>query len=224
MKTKISVEKINWSDIIKEKTNIKLPKSDITSWIIVKLLKILFKIYFRFTIKGQENIPSSACIIAPNHQSYLDGIFVAAGFNSKTLKKSFFYTKAKHVGNGLLRKFAGRNNIIIVDVNQDLKHSIQSLAEALKKDKNIVIFPEGTRSVTGELGEFKKTFAILSKELNVPVIPVVINGAYDILPKGSKFPKPFKRISVEFLKPILPIGQTYFTITEQARDMIQEKL
>jgi len=224
MKTKISAEKINWGDIIKEKTNIKLPKSDFTSWLIVKSLKLFFKIYFRFSIKGRENIPETACIIAPNHQSYLDGMYVATCFNSKTLKKSFFYTKAKHVGNGLLRKFAGRNNIIIVDVNQDLKHSIQSLAEALKKGKNIVIFPEGTRSVTGELGEFKKTFAILSKELNVPVVPVAIDGAYNILPKGSKIPKPFKKVSVEFLKPILPIGQTYFTITEQAKDMIQEKL
>ncbi len=224
MKTKISAEKINWGDIIKEKTNIKLPKSDFTSWLIVKSLKIFFKTYFRFRIKGRENIPETACIIAPNHQSYLDGMFVATCFSGKTLKKSFFYTKAKHVSNGLLRKFAGRNNIIIVDVNQDLKHSIQSLAEALKKGKNIVIFPEGTRSVTGSLGEFKKTFAILSKELNVPVVPVVIDGAYNILPKGSKFPKPFKRISVEFLKPILPMGQTYFTITEQAKESIQDKL
>ena len=224
MKTKISAEKINWGDIIKEKTNIKLPKSDFTSWLIVKSLKLFFKTYFRFKIKGRENIPETACIIAPNHQSYLDGMFVATCFSGKTLKKSFFYTKAKHVSNGLLRKFAGRNNIIIVDVNQDLKHSIQSLAEALKKGKNIVIFPEGTRSATGGLGEFKKTFAILSKELNVPVVPVVIDGAYNILPKGSKIPKPFKRISVEFLKPILPMGQTYFTITEQAKEMIHDKL
>jgi len=224
MKTKISAEKINWGDIIKEKTNIKLPKSDFFSWLIVKSLKVFFKTYFRFTIKGRENIPSTACIIAPNHQSYLDGMFVATCFRSKILKKTFFYTKAKHVNNGFLRKFAGRNNIIIVDVNQDLKHSIQSLAEALKKEKNIVIFPEGTRSTSGKLGEFKKTFAILSKELKVPVVPVVIDGAYNVLPKGSKFPKPFKKISVEFLKPILPVGQTYFTITEQTKDMIQEQL
>ena len=224
MKTKISAEKINWGDIIKEKTNIELPKSNFTSWLIVKTLKVFFKLYFRFSIKGKENIPKTACIIAPNHQSFLDGMFVATCFDTKTLKKSFFYTKAKHVGNGLLRKFAERNNIIIVDVNQDLKHSIQSLAEALKKGNNIVIFPEGTRSKTGKLDEFKKTFAILSKELNVPVVPVIIDGAYNILPKGKKIPKPFKKVSVEFLEPILPIGQTYFTITEQAKDMIQDKL
>ena len=139
-------------------------------------------------------------------------------------KKSFFYTKAKHVKYGWLRKFARRNNIIIVDINQDLKQSIQALAEALKKGKNIVIFPEGTRSKTGKLGEFKKTFAILSVELNIPVVPVAISGAYDVLPKGKRFPRLFKKVSVEYLKPITPTGHTYFTLTEQVKDVIEESL
>jgi len=224
MKTKMTIDKINWSDIIKEKVNVKLPKSDVTSWFIVKWSKVIFKMYFRFRTKGTENIPETSCIIAPNHQSYFDGMFVASALSGKMLRRSFFYTKAKHIKFNWLRRFAVRNNIIIVDVNQDLKHSIQSLAEALKKNKNVVIFPEGTRSYDGELGDFKKTFAILSKELNVPVVPVVIRGAYDILPRGTHFPKPFKKVSVEFLKPIFPLGQSYFTIAEQTKEMIQEKL
>ena len=225
MKTKINLEKINWNNIIKEKVNIQLPKSRISFWIIVKTFKIFFKTYFRFKIIGQENIPKQPCIIAPNHQSFFDGVFVATGLNSKTLRNSFFYTKAKHVQSDWLRKFADNNNMIIVDVNQDLKLSIQALAEALKQNKNIVIFPEGTRSTNGKLGDFKKTFAIISKEMNIPIVPVAINGAFDVLPKGSRFPKPFKKISIEFLKPIFPTeGQTYFTIAEETKELIQEKL
>ncbi len=224
MKTKISIDKVNWSSIVKEKANIKLPKSDVTSWFLVKFSKIFFKVYFRFHAKGKEKIPVQACIIAPNHQSFFDGMFVASFLKSKTLRNSFFYTKSKHVKYNWLRKFADRNNIIIVDTEQDLKYSIQSLAEALKIGKNVVIFPEGTRSTNGELGEFKKTFSILSKELNVPVVPVVINGAYKVLPKGSRFPKPFKKICVEFLDPIFPLGHSYFTLAEQTKDAIQSKL
>ncbi len=224
MKTKINLEKINWNDIIKETVNIKLPKSRISFWFIVKIFKVFFKIYFRFTIKGAKNIPHSPCIITPNHQSFFDGVFVATGLKYELLRNSFFYTKAKHVQKNWLRKFANNNNMIIVDVNQDLKLSIQALAEALKQNKNIVIFPEGTRSLNGKLGDFKKTFAIISKELNVPIVPVAINGAFDILPKGSHFPKPFKKVSIEFLKPISPTGQTYFTLAEHTKEAIQERL
>ena len=224
MKTKINIDKINWGDIIKEKVNTKLPKSDITSWILLNISKIFFKIYFKIRVKGQENIPNTPCIFAPNHQSYFDGLFAASAFNRNILKRTFFYTKANHIKSKWLKKFTERNNIIVVDVQQDLKQSIQTLAEALKKGKNVVIFPEGTRSKTGELGEFKKTFAILSKELNVPVAPIAIDGAFDVLPKGKHFPKPFKKITITYLPPIKPLGQTYFTITEETREAIKSKL
>ncbi|MBN2667996.1 MAG: AMP-binding protein [Bacteroidales bacterium] len=225
MKTKIQIDKINWGDIIKEKVNIRLPKSDFSLYLIVKTLKVFFKAYFRYRIEGQEHIPhNEPCIIAPNHQSYLDGMFVASAFSGKTLMKSFFYTKAKHVRSSFLRKFADRNNIIVVDINENLKQSIQSLAVALKKGKNIVIFPEGTRSTSNNMGEFKKTFAILSKELNVPVVPVAISGAHQILPRGSRFPRPFKKVCVEFLSPIMPNGHTYLSLTEKTKEIIHQNL
>jgi long-chain acyl-CoA synthetase len=77
-------------------------------------------------------------------------------------------------GISILKYLAHRNNVILVDVNKDLKHSIQKMAEVLKAGKNLLIFPEGTRSLNGNLGDFKQTFAILSQELNVPVVPVAI--------------------------------------------------
>ena len=115
---------------------------------------------------------------------------------------------------------ANRNNIILVDVNKDLKLSIQKLAEVLKKGKNLMIFPEGTRTLTGKLGDFKQTFAILSQELKVPVIPVAIKGSYDILPSGSRFPRLFRRVSIEFLKPVYPENHTY----ESLKNLVYQRL
>jgi long-chain acyl-CoA synthetase len=223
-KKKISVELINWHDILKEKVDLTLPKTWFTANVIKNCSNIFFKLYFKFKGEGQENLPETPCIIAPNHQSFYDGLFVASQLKGRFLKKTYFYAKEKHVKNPLVRFIADRNNVIVVDVHSGLKDSIQKLAEVLKKGKNVMIFPEGTRSKDGSLGDFKKLFAILSKELNVPVIPVTINGAFQALPTGSLFPKPFQPISVTFQQPIFPKDYTYESLTEQVYKQVQGNL
>lgn len=219
-RTKMTVEKINWSKILKEKVNLQLPKTWLTGTIFLKLSKYFFYLYFRFRGKGAVNIPEGPCIIAPNHQSYFDGLFVASWLKNKYARNTYFYAKEKHVKSRFLKYFANRHHIIIMDLNKDLKESIQKMGEALKKKKKLIIFPEGTRSLDGTLGEFKKTFAILSRELNVPIVPVSIKGAVNALPRGSKFPRPFKKVSVEFLKPVYPSGESYEALTELVYDSI----
>ncbi|MCT4645643.1 MAG: hypothetical protein N4A74_11710, partial [Carboxylicivirga sp.] len=62
--------------------------------------------------------------------------------------------------------------------------------------------------------------AILSRELNVPIVPVSIKGAVNALPRGSKFPRPFKKVSVEFLKPVYPSGESYEALVEMVYNSI----
>ncbi len=223
-KVKINLEEINWGDILSEKIHVRLPKSWVTSYLIVKFAKYFFYLYFRFKGSGVKNIPDTPCIIAPNHQSFFDGLFVASFLRNRQIKRTFAYTKEKYVKTKWLKFIANRNNIIIVDLNLDLKLSIQKLAEALRKKKNLLIFPEGTRTLNGQLGNFKKTFAILSQELNVPIVPVTINGAFDAFPSRKKFPKLFKKISIEFLKPVYPANHTYESIVELVQNKIQNSL
>ncbi|WP_430814604.1 AMP-binding protein [Carboxylicivirga sp. RSCT41] len=213
-RTKMSIEKINWSKILKEKVNLQLPRTWFTGTIFLKMSKMFFRLYFRFRGKGANNIPDGPCIIAPNHQSYFDGLFVASWLKNKSVRETYFYAKEKHVKSRFLKYFANRHHIIIMDLNKDLKESIQKMGEALKKKKKLIIFPEGTRSFDGKLGEFKKTFAILSRELDVPIVPVSIKGAVNALPRGSKFPRPFKKVSVEFLKPVYPSGESYEALSD----------
>lgn len=220
-KEKISVELVNWRDILKEHVDLKLPKTWITTNIIKNFTKVLFSFYFRFKAEGKENIPDTPCIIAPNHQSFFDGLFVASLLKNESMKKTYFYAKEKHIRNKWVRSFAGRNNIVIMDINADVKDSIQKLAALLRSGKNIMIFPEGTRSLDGAVGEFKKMFAILSKELNVPVVPVTINGAFNALPAGRVFPRPFKKISVHFQQPIFPDNHSYESLKESVCDKVR---
>lgn len=219
-KTKLQVESINWSLILKEELHLTLPKPSIFQWIIKNASKSLFKVAFSFKGYGEGHIPDGPCIIAPNHQSYLDGLLVASFIHRKTLRHTYFYVKKKHVCNGFLQWMAKRNNIIEVDLHNELKESIQKLAEVLRGGNKIIIFPEGTRTKDGAMGEFKKTFAILSVELNVPIVPVAISGAYEALPRGKHLPRLFSNVGVRFLKPVYPEGHTYESLAEAVRNEI----
>lgn len=214
------VDVTNWAAALKEKVHVKLPKTWPTLAVIKNSAKGFFSVYSRLKTDGAQHLPDGPCIIAPNHQSFFDGLYILAALKMKTLKNSYFYAKKKHVNNWFLRFLANRNNIIVMDVNKDLKESIQKLAEVLKKGKNIIIFPEGTRTKNGRMGEFKKTFAILSKELNIPVVPVAINGAYRAMPGRAIFPVPFRRISVSFSKPIYPKGYS----SDELTTLVQKKI
>lgn len=217
-------ESLNWAEALKEKVEVKLPKSWPTHNIFKSIAKYFFKIYFRFRVEGVENVPDGPCIIAPNHQSFIDGLFVVAFLKRKVIKETFFYAKKKHVNNAILRFFARTHNVIVMDMENDLKVSIQKMAAALKEGKKVIIFPEGTRSKTGELGEFKKTFAILSTELNVPIVPVAIDGADRALPVGAKIPRPFVKVKVKYLEPVMPEGHTAESLTEGVQKNIEKIL
>ncbi len=219
-----NTDQVNWSETLKSKVSVKLP----TSWPTQNLIRILSRgvlmLGFRIHRKGIENIPEGPCIFAPNHQSFLDAFLFTAYLKRKALKNTYFYAKKKHVNNWALRFLASKNNVIVMDLDNNLMESIQKLAEVLKQGKKIVIFPEGTRTKSGELGEFKKTFAILSTELNIPVIPVSIKGAYKALPSGAFIPRPFTKIEVNFLSPIYPQNYTADSLVVAVQQSVQQSL
>ncbi len=219
-KTRVEVDRIDWAAILNEDTSsARLPKTWASANAIVSTARMLSKSYFSLQGSGMENIPDGPYIMAANHQSYFDGMFITSFLTRNQVNNSFFYAKQDHVRSGFARFMASHHNVIVLDLN-NLKESIQMLGEALKRCRNVIIFPEGTRTVTGKLGNFKKMFAILSKELNVPIVPVAINGAYAVMPKGSKMPKRGK-VTVEFLKPIQPqTTDTYDSLADKVRDTI----
>lgn len=224
-KTRSEVENVDWHTLITaDTTKLNLPKAAFTMSLGSGIFNSAFYLYNRLEIKGKENIPEHGpYIIAPNHQSVLDGPLALSGLGGKKIKDCYFYATEQHVNNGFL-KFMARNNNIIIMERKDLKDSILRLAQVLKNGKNIVIFPEGSRTHTGDVETFKKTFAILSKELNVPILPVAISGAYEAMPRGSRLGRPHK-ITVEYLPPIMPAPtSTYEDLAAEVRSRIREKV
>jgi 1-acyl-sn-glycerol-3-phosphate acyltransferase len=99
-----------------------------------------------------------------------------------------------------------RCNTIVMDPSQGFLRSLQQLAAGLMRGNNLMVFPEGTRSLTGELGPFKDSYAILARELDIPVVPVVIDGAHAVLPRGRRLPNLFCPITVTYLSALRPLG------------------
>ena len=216
-------EDTTWTGDLKEDTEVDLPRYSFLLGLIVHSVRSVANIFIKTEVKGLENIPEGACFFTPNHQSKLDAFLVLAYLDEKTLKETYSYAKKDHV-KGMIRKYlAHRTNIIIMDLARDLKESIHKMAEVVKLGKKILIFPEGTRTETGGVGSFKKTYAILSTELAIPVVPIAISGAY-YGDKSDKMRVKRTKITVEFLPAISPEGLNPDELNDLVKQRIEEKL
>lgn len=142
-----------------------------------------------------------------NHRSYMDAPSIISQLTVAQSRRTYFFAKAKHWRSKFMAFMAKKNNLILMDINQNVTAALQQVAAALMRGKNVIIFPEGTRSKDGKLGKFKETFAIISQALNVPIVPVVIEGTERALGRWGKLPYFRFRfpISVRFLKPVYPL-------------------
>lgn len=174
---------------------------------------------------GYDKVPNEPCIFVPNHQSFLDAFCMCAEFDNRRMENTYFYATAKYVGGNFIGKVSRSLNIVAMNINGDLRQSLEFLVTALKNGKSLVIFPEGTRTMDGNVGEYKQAFAILAKKSGAKVVPVVIDGAYDVLSRHRRFPAFGKSIKVSFLSP-LEFSQeaTLAEIAELARDKVVSAL
>ncbi len=187
------------------------------------ILRSFFSLYNRLEVQGIENLPEPPFILAPNHASYLDGFVLASALPSGIALRTYFLGAEEYFRNPLTSIFGRLAHVITVNLDKRLKESLQKTAWALRLGKVVVIFPEGARTRDGRLLPFRKGFAILSKELHVPVVPTAIKGTYQSLSLYDKFPKPAK-IEVVFGKPIKPQGKSYEEIVEETRKEIERLL
>ena len=215
--------KINWEEMLSERIDEKLIYSP---WIIFTyktLLLPFFKLYFRLEVKGLENIPKSSCIIAPIHQSMLDGFLIESTLPYSILKNTFFLAFEAVFGTKFLRPISNHGQTLLIDADNHLKLSMQRSALPLKEKKNLVIFPEGARTRDSNLLEFRPFFAMLSQTYKVPVVPVIIDGSFEALQAGKLFPRP-RKIKITYLKPIYPDNMDYEEITKVTREAIEEEI
>lgn len=220
-KTRTEVENTDWQAILSADTSyLNIASTWAIHTKIVRLMHKFLKKHNDLEVKGIENIPlEGQFIIAPNHQSAIDGNICVAGLKEETMRNTYYYATEEHIQGYPLQLMARHNNVILMQ-HQNLKDSILRMAKVLRQGKNLVIFPEGRRTEDGKIQTFKKTFAILSKELNVPILPVRIEGAYEAMPRGTKRLGKHK-ITVTYLPVVKPTQeQTYEQLSDQVREAI----
>lgn len=219
----INLTAVKWDEVLQEDIEEKLIYSPFIMFLYKIILFPLFKLYFRMEVIGTDNIPSSSCIIAPTHQSMLDGFIIEVTLPYKIVKNSFFLAYKQVFGTKLLKPMAKYGQGILIDANENLKHTMQYCALPLKEGNNLVIFPEGARTRDRKLLEFRVFFAMLSKTFSLPIVPVIVDGGFEALPAGKLFPRP-KKIRVTYLKPIYSDGLSYDEITIKVKEAIEKEM
>ncbi len=181
-----------------------LPVPGCTHVLLNRTMGLFLKAISKVTVTGLQHVPKGPCILAPNHQSALDAFYVCLPFSREKLRTTYFYAISKFFQGKLKGSFAKRHNIIPMELNGDLRSSLGLLKRLLDAGNSVVIFPEGRRSVDGELDEFKSSFAKLALDAQVPIVPVRLDGPIHVLPRGRTFPALGQQVTVAFLPPIMP--------------------
>ena len=213
------VEEVNWKEYLNKDIDVELPKSNIVTKIGKAILWIIFKLYIRVKKEGTENITTDPVIYAGNHQSFLDAFLFNHVVPTNVLNNVYYLAKVKHFSKGYMKTLGENSNVILVDINKNLGEVLQTLAMVLRSGKSVAIFPEGARTRDGKMLEFKKAFAILAKELNIPIVPFGIKGAFEAFPSNSKFPKS-SNVEIKFFERIETKDMSYEEIVEKTRDCI----
>ncbi len=216
-----NLEEMNWGEFLKEDIDFKFPDSKMIGF--VKLLfSPIIKLYLGLQVVGREKLSKNEPrIIICNHESFVDSVIVPHVFTGDMIKKTYFFALKKHFDNPTFTFIAKHSNVILMDLNQNLKESLQMAGKVLREGNNLLIFPEGARSRNGELQEFKKFFAILSKELNIPVTVLGLDGAFEALPFGARMIRRSK-LYIEVIQDIDPSNLTIEEIVSTSKGVIKD--
>lgn len=180
--------------------------------LIPNLLNMIIRPYIH-KIDGMHNIPKDKpFIVAANHASYIDDFIITTFIIKYTKKKTNIFINSRYFKNDTFGKILNNLGGIAVDVyisissdkkrKQTNERAFKKAVDGLKKGELFAIFPEGGRSEEGIIKKAKTGVARVALVSKVPVIPVGIKGSYQVMPKGSIFPR-FKRLDVVFGKPML---------------------
>ncbi len=173
----------------------------IWSWLMIHVLLLPVR------VEGRENVdPKTSYIFVANHQGYFD-IFLIYAY----IGNSFRWMMKKQLRQmPLIGKACEASGQIFVDKSgpKAIQRTYANARKILSGGTSLVLFPEGARTFTGHMGIFRKGGFQLADELQLPVVPITLNGPFDVLPRTAKSPLVnWARLSITFHPAIYPKGK-----------------
>jgi long-chain acyl-CoA synthetase len=187
-------------------------------YLVSRLIQVIALDLFDLHVRGLEKLPRSGTyIISSNHESYLDPAILASVLPPPVFDRVFAVGTSEIFGQGFMLRLARSLRTVVVDPDANLIPAMRAGAFGLRQGRPLIFYPEGERSIDGTPRIFKKGAAILSIHLQVPIVPVAIEGFYEAWPRNKPF-QAFKPLKMVFGDPILPPPQS------EASEAAYEKL
>lgn len=170
---------------------------------------------WRIRVSGLEHLPEGGAILVSNHQSLVDiPLFLAA------LPRQVRFLAKRELGRiplfGSAMKKSG-NLFIDREDPRDAVKLVREATERMERGQLVVIYPEGTRSRDGTIGEFKPGAFYLARKTEAPLLPVYIDGGRKALPRGSLLFRPSVLV-MRVLPPVRGSGGRSLTRDEMAEE------
>ena len=151
-----------------------------------------------YRVTGAENVPAEGgALIASNHLSHLDPPVVGTSIRRRT----YYFAASELFSNPVFGFIIRKCYAFPVKRGAGDRRALKAAIELLKGGELLTMFPEGTRSHTGELGEFDLGAALTASRAGVPIVPCALTGTNDVLPRGSSRIRR-GRVLVGFAEPV----------------------
>jgi len=216
----------NWSAVLEEAPQgidghlKRRPLLEWFMWLLLRTCRAAWKVVAGFEVEGIDNVPRQGpFLVCANHASYLDPLLLCMALPRHAFGRVFFVGYSEYF-DGAVGSTVGRlMRNIPIDPNRNLERAMQAAAEGLRRGMVLVIFPEGGRSIDGSVREFRRGAAILSANLDVPILPAGIGGAYQVWPREGR--KQRHPVALQFGEVLLPSS---YTADEALLDALREQV
>jgi len=205
------------------------PGAEAFWYMLSRLLQVAARDLFHLEVRGLGKLPRrSPFILASNHQSFLDPVVLASVLPRAVFMNSFAVGTSEIFGGGLMRRLAHWLRVVVVDPDANLIPAMRAGAYGLRQGLNLILYPEGERSIDGTPRTFKKGAAILSLHLQTPIVPIAIDGFYEAWPRGRKFFEKLTHLKMVFGDAVYPPPESqaseeaYAQLTAQVRSRVVE--